>query len=174
MEGTGRKQPTKLQSGKKQNALIVALLVGLVLLIAGVCYVASRMTYVPPEYEVNAGKGVPSPEESFMYGGIETQYGFSFAMASNLYQQEDGSIKVYFTNPEENRVKLMVEIFETETEQSLYRSGVILPGEYIEKLEKNSEFSNEQKEITVKIYAFEENTWYSAGHIEISGLLQPW
>ena len=95
-------------------------------------------------------------------------------MASNLYQQEDGSLKVYFTNPEANRVKLMVEIFETETEQSLYRSGVILPGEYIEKLEKNSEFSNEQKEITVKIYAFEENTWYSAGHIEISGLLQPW
>jgi hypothetical protein len=88
--------------------------------------------------------------------------------------QEDGSLFVYFTNVEENDVRMMCEIVQEGTEITLYKSGVLNPGEYVEKLDPVTEIENEKKDIIIRIYAFEEENWYSAGTVEITSLLQPW
>ena len=137
-------------------------------------YITEKGIYVPPEFEKNVTEGVPNPDDHFMYGTLETDYGYRFSMATNIYQQQDGSTYVYLTNYEENDVKIMCEILNQDTGETCYRSGVILPGKYVEKLFPVMEIPNEAFDATIMIYAFEEGTWYSAGTVEIAATVQAW
>ena len=84
-----------------------------------------------------------------------------------MYQQEDGSLLVYFTNPQSSDANLMCEI-QNENGETIYKSGVIRPGEYIERLEPLAELSDEAIKIELYVYAFEPDTWYSKGTINLS------
>lgn len=169
-----RKQSMIVQSGLRQKVIWILLILGL-FCIAGIGYLISQKgIYIPPEFEKNASVGIPQPDEHFMFGTIETDYGFKFSMATNVYQQEDQSLYVYFTNYEENNVNMMCEILNKETGETCYRSGVITPGQYIEKLAPVTEFPNEAFEAVIMVYTFEEGTWYSGGTVEISATVQAW
>lgn len=169
-----RKQSVVVQSGLRKKVVGILLLLGL-FSIAGIClWITERGIYVPPEFEKNVIEGVPKPEEHFMYGTLETEYGYRFSMATNIYQQEDRSAYVYLTNYEENNVKMMCEIRNQETGEICYKSGVILPGQYVEKLVPVTEFPNEAFDAMIMIYAFEEESWYSAGTVEIAATVQAW
>lgn len=169
-----RKQSVVVQSSLRKKVIGILLIIGF-LGIAGIfLWITERGIYVPPEFEKNAMEGVPKPEEHFMYGTLETEYGYLVSMATNIYQQEDGSAYVYLTNYEENNVKMMCEIQNQHTGEICYKSGVILPGQYIEKLVPVTEFPNEAFDATIMIYAFEEGTWYSAGTVEIAATVQAW
>ena len=174
MSQVKRKQYKSVKSGKKRSVLYVLILVIVAIISCGMFYIAENVSYKPPKAEENALAGLPEPKESFMFSTIETDYGFSINMAANLYMQEDGSLLVYFTNVEENDVRMMCEIVQEGTEITLYKSGVLNPGEYVEKLDPVTEIENEKKDIIIRIYAFEEENWYSAGTVEIGSLLQPW
>ena len=169
-----RKQSVVVQSSLRKKVICILLVLGL-FCIAGICfYMAERGIYVPPEFEKNATEGVPKPDKHFMYATLETEYGYRFSMATNIYQQEDRSAYVYLTNYEENDVKMMCEIRKEETGETYYKSGVILPGQYIEKLLPVTEFPNEAFDATIIIYSFEEGNWYSAGTVEIAAIVQAW
>ena len=169
-----RKQSIIVQSSLRQKILFILLI--LVLFgIAGIClWISDSGVYVPPEFEINAMNGTPLPDEHFMYGTIETDYGFAFSMSTNLYQQEDGSVYVYFTNDDDNNVNMMCEVINEENGKTYYKSGVITPGQYIEKLAPSMKFPNEAFAAKIMIYSFEEGTWYSAGTVEISATVQAW
>lgn len=129
--------------------------------------------YIPPEIDLTAQTGVPEPEERMAYGEISAQGGFTFGIAGTMYQQEDGSLLVYFTNPQSSDANLMCEI-QNENGETIYKSGVIRPGEYIERLEPLAELSDEAIKIELYVYAFEPDTWYSKGTINLSNMLQPY
>lgn len=169
-----RKQSLVVKSSLRQKAICI-LLVVVLLGIAGICYwISKEDIYVPPKFEKNVMVGIPEPDAHFMYGTIETDYGFTFSMATNIYQQEDGSIYVYFTNCEDNNVNMMCEIVNEENGQTYYKSSVITPGQYIEKLVPVKEFPNEAFDAQIMIYSFEEGTWYSGGTVEIAATVQAW
>ncbi len=178
MVETVREQPKRVKTGKDKKILsFVATAV--LFLVSGFLLVSylkkeQRKEYIPPEFESRALAGIPTPQENYLYRGIETDYGFLVKLASNLYQQEDGSLKVYFTNPIENEVYLMIDIVENESFKSIYRSGVIKPGEYVETLEQVIPIENELTKATIRIYAFETQHWYSEGTVEIDCEIQPW
>ena len=187
MSQVKRKQYKSVKSGKKRSVLYVLILVIVAIISCGMFYIAENISYKPPKAEENALAGLPEPKESFMFSTIETDYGFSINMAANLYMQEDGALFVYFTNVEENDVRMMCEIVQEGTETTLYKTGILNPGEYVEKLDPVivvgnttrlnnpvTEIENEKKDIIIRIYAFEEENWYSAGTVEITSLLQPW
>jgi hypothetical protein len=134
----------------------------------------SNKGYTPPKFDSSAQAGVPSPDESFYYDTLSTDFGYQFSFAANLYQQEDRSVKVYFTNPAKNSVNLMCEISSDATGKVLYQSGVIRPGEYVESLSPKGRFANEKMDITLTVYAFEPDTWHSAGTSTVTTVLQPW
>lgn len=169
-----RKQSVVVQSSLRKKVICILLIFGL-FSIAGICfYMTERGIYVPPQFEKNAIEGVPKPEEHFMYATLETKYGYRFSMATNIYQQADGSVYVYLTNYEENDVKMMCEIRKEETGETCYKSGVILPGQYVEKLLPVTDFPNEAFDATIMIYSFEEGNWHSAGTVEIGAIVQAW
>lgn len=169
-----RKQSMIVHSGLKQKVICILLIIAL-FGIAGIClWISGKEFYIPPEFEVNVTEGIPKPDEHFMYGTLETEYGFTFSMATNVYQQEDGSVYVYFTNYEDNAVNMMCEILNEENGETYYKSGVITPGQYIEKLAPIKGFSNEAFDARIMIYSFEEGTWYSGGTVEIAATVQAW
>ncbi len=149
---------------------IVAILTALI--VAAITYILVA-SFSPPEHDKNAIVGVPNPDESYMYGSVTTEYGYGLSMAANLYQQEDGSVNVYFTNPEENEAYLRCQIIDSATSKVLYTSGYIKPGEYIESLPKGKA-KNQAYDVTVKIYAYTEETFTSEGTCELELVLQPW
>ena len=129
--------------------------------------------YVPPEFDQTAQTGAPEPEEHMAYGEISAQGGFTFGIAGTMYQQEDGSVQVYFTNPQSSDANIMCEIRD-EAGTVIYKSGVIRPGQYIERLEPLAELPAEAVKIELYVYAFEPDTWYSKGTINLSNTLQPY
>lgn len=169
-----RKQSIIVHSSLRQKILFILLML-VMFGIAGIClWISENGVYVPPEFETNAINGTPQPDEHFMYGTLETDYGFTFSIATNLYQQEDGSVYVYFTNYDDNNANMMCEIINEDNGKTYYKSGVIVPGQYIEKLSPATKFPNEAFKAKVMIYSFEEGTWYSAGTVEISAMVQGW
>jgi len=170
-----RAQPTKLQTGTGRKRLLLFSAAALILLLAaGIVYIKNdEPPYRPPLWEENAVNGVPEPEESLNYGTIETDGGLIFALAGTMYQQEDGSLLLYFTNPEDSGVLMMCEI-RGEGGKVLYQSGMLSPGQYVERLYPQCKLKNEAMKIEMKVYGFEPETYYSMGTVTLENTLQPW
>lgn len=175
-ESIVRKQPTKPQTGTKEKRLLTFLSATLVLLlVAGIVFIRYyEPPYAPPVSETNAVYGVPKPEKSLQYGTIKTEGSFSFALAGTMYQQKDGSLLIYFTNPENSGVLMMCEIYEKGTDHVLYKSGLLSEGQYVERLCPQYKFKNEAMKIEMKVYGFEPKTYYSMGTVTLDNTLQPW
>ena len=90
-----------------------------------------------------------------------------------MYQQEDGSLIIYLTNPETNDVNILCEIKDEEG-NVIYKSGVIQPGEYLESLYPLQELVNQAMPIEINIYGYEKESWYSRGTILMENILQPY
>ncbi len=158
---------------KKRRIILLIVIITSILAIAGVIIYSMIIGYEPPKFEVNAFAGTPTPEESFLYDEVESGFGYKFSIASNLYQQEDRTLKVFFTNPSSNDVNLMCEVRSADDEV-LYESGLIHPNEYVESLDPKGEFENRKIDVNVMIYAFEPETYCSAGTTTLKLVLQPW
>lgn len=171
MTSAGREQILYSKMEYKRNRIRVPILVliGMAILVGVIFNLA--FGYRPPTHDSRAVAGVPQPDESFMYGSGQGKHDYYFKMAGNLYQQENGDLYVYFTNPSENNVRLRLEIMDQLTGNTLYNTGYIEPGEYIEKLHES--ISNQYYDVIAKIYGYEEN-FTSAGTTEVELKLQPW
>lgn len=91
--------------------------------------------------------------------------------AGTIYQQADGALELYLTSPEENEAYLLCEVTDIEG-KTLYRSGLLRPGEYVERLDSLTALENKAIEIAVNIYAFEPETFYSIGTVTLKNVLQ--
>ncbi len=167
-----RLQPnySKMERRKKRIFLPIFILAGLLVVVAVILFFTTR--YSPPSHDSAAINGAPTPDEGMLYGQMVSDYGYAVAMAANLYQQENGDVYVYFTNPEANEVRLRMEIIDKKTNAVLYQTGYLEPGEYLEKV-NNRSVANRQYDITAKVMAYEED-FTSAGVTEIELKLQPW
>ncbi len=174
MAGTKRRQvyTSAEDTIRILRSLIITGAVFVIAIVVGI--VSSQLRYHPPEHDENAKSGLPIVEDSYLYREIETDFGYSFSMAANLYRQEDGSLNLYLTNPETNDVDLMCEINDMESGQLLYKSGRILPGEYLVNIPCAEEFENDYHDVSVRIYAFDREKFTSEGTTELSLALQPW
>lgn len=175
MEKGLRNQGLKVQTGRKRTYLLIGIVV-LLFLLGGVLFLAGSQLKKrePLQHEANAIAGTPIAEDGYLYSEVDTDFGYSFGIAANLYQQEDGSLVVYFANPADSEAYLMCEVRETGTDKVLYRSGLVEQDEYVERLTPVSKFANEDKDITLYIYAFEPDTLYSLGTTTMVSILHKW
>ena len=162
-QGDKRRRLTNLLS------LLVILIAVLFIVLAGI-----NKRYKPPKHEPNAVSGIPVVEEHYLYNKADTEFGYSFSMAANLYRQEDGSLNIYLTNPSANEVLLLCKIFDAENDTLYYESGYLEPGEYVENLPCATDFENVYHDVRVKIYAYHPATYTSEGTTELKIALQPW
>lgn len=168
-----REQTNRVKTG---NAFRYAILAITVILVIGLAYVASsyfsKPEYVPPEFDAAAQTGEPSPAENLAYDEISAENGLRFSLAGTMYQQDDGSLLIYLTNPAASQCIISCEV-KNEAGDTLYKSGAIRPGEYVERLMPQMEIENIAMPITMLVYAFEPDTWYSMGEVRLTNILQP-
>ena len=171
-----RKSRQIIKSSMEVKRRIILLMIIVIALLAtiGVIIYSIFIEYEPPKFEINAYAGTPTPEESFLYDDVTSGFGYKFSIASNLYQQEDRSLKIFLTNPSANDVNIMCEIRSADDDKLLYESGLLHPGEYIESLDPAGEFDNIKYDVIVLIHAFEPETYHSAGTTTLNLVLQPW
>jgi hypothetical protein len=170
-----RKQSTQVVTGRERFWMrigIFALLL-VIVYIVGKGYVERLTAYTPPPFEENAVVGEPDPPANMAYDAVVATGGYSFAMAANVYQQENHDLLLYLTNPKESGIWLMCEVKNKEY-GTMYKSGVLRQGEYLERLTPESEFPNEPIEVEILIYGFEPENYQSCGTVYMSTILQPW
>ena len=170
-----REQPTKVTTGAAKSKAAVFLVSAVTVMLAAAVIFAIRHTppYKPPPFEKTAIRGVPNPNGDMGYSEIDAMGKFKFSLAAVMYQQSDGSLLVYFTNPEINSVYLMCEI-NGKNGAALYKSGLIRPGEYVERLKPAGAIKNEAVEIKINVYAFNPENFQSAGTAALNNILQPY
>ena len=130
--------------------------------------------YKPPALEKESHKGSPQVEEKYLYREIETDFGYSFGIAANLFRLEDGSIDICFTNPASNTVSIRCEVTDAETGKLYFQSGRLEPGTYVMNLPALTEPDGVKHEVYAKIYAFLPKDYTSAGTTTLHLTLQPW
>jgi len=170
-----REQPTQVQTGSIRARALVFIVIFLVAACTAAVVFAMlyQQPYKPPPFEPQAATGNPDPPESLGYSIIDAMRTFSFGLAGVMYQQEDNSLQIYFTNPEDNVAYLMCEIVDPGG-KTLYRSGLLRPGEYVINLYPVTKLENEAVNIDVKIYALDPEHYYSIGTVTLDNILQPY
>lgn len=170
---THRQVYRSVSTDRKRRAQTILVIVLAVLFISLLIFGLHRL-YSPPAHERTAEKGEPEVDEGYLYKRVDSDFGYSFSLAANLYRQEDGSLNIYFTDSTENSVDLLCEIHDTDTGELLYKSGRICPGEYVKTLSPVAEFDNAKRDITVSVFALNSDTYKSEGTTELKLVLQPW
>ena len=132
--------------------------------------------YRRPPIDKMAAEGVPLESDTlgFDVSEISIQNGTSFSMASVLYRQADGSVMIFLTNPAGSGVDLLCEIKDKRSGKTLFKSGRVLAGQYLESLKPKGKWENIEKPIRIYVYSIDPKTYYSRGTIELETTLQPW
>jgi hypothetical protein len=150
------------------------MILGATLLTAlALCLVIYGPPYSPPPFEESAKIGKPKPPDNLNYGEIRAEGGFAFSMAGTMFQQEDGSLLLYLTNHEDSGINLMCSVT-GKSGEVLYKSGLLRPGEYAERLFPQKKIGSEAMDIEINVYGFEPETYFSKGTVTLSNRLQPW
>ncbi len=115
--------------------------------------------FTPPPFEQNAMAGVPDVPQEAGYAQADAE-AFQFAAAGNLQVQEE-SVDVWLTNPAGNSVWLKARILD-ENGQILGESGLVKEGEFVQTILLDT-VPKHSMEVSLKIMAYEPETYYSAG-----------
>lgn len=153
---------------------------GVLTVAAGLCAIAvivmiivlvssgRKGSFSPPPFDPEAHTGVPNVPENAGYGEMDAKE-FCFSAAGELAVQE-GKTDVWLTNPEENTVWLKVRILD-EKGNILGESGLVRPGEYVRSVKLDS-LPKETVDVSLKIMAYEPETYYSAGSAVLNTTLK--
>lgn len=122
----------------------------------------SESTFVAPEQEPNATKGVPDTDDPD-YASIEDE-GLPFKTAiCGMPKRSDDGLTVYFTNPETNEGPLMLQVLD-ENGLILAQTGLVDPGYYLKEIDVDLDSG---KEITMKVNGYSKTGYYSIGSFEL-------
>ena len=142
----------------------IAVIFMIIALVSG----GGQESFSPPPFDPAAQTGAPEVPESAGYGEMDAK-AFRFSAAGELTVQ-DGKTDVWLTNPEENAVWLKVRILD-ENGNILGESGLIRPGEYVRSVELDT-VPGTTVPVSLKIMAYEPETYYSAGSAALNTTLK--
>ena len=128
----------------------------------------TESSFSPPPFDSAAQTGVPAVPQNAGYGELDAK-AFRFSAAGEL-TAENGAVEVWLTNPVENTVWLKVRILD-KYGSKLGESGLIRPGEYVQTV-KLDIIPKENTDISLKIMAYEPDTYYSAGSVMLNTVLK--
>lgn len=124
--------------------------------------------FSPPSFDPAAQTGTPKVPEDAGYGQLDAK-AFQFSAAGELIVR-DGSIDVWLTDPAENQVWLKVRVLD-EQGGILGKSGLIRPGQYVRAVKLDT-VPRQTAAVTLKVMAYEPETYYSAGAVSLCTVLQ--
>ncbi|MCL2072252.1 MAG: hypothetical protein FWH07_08530 [Oscillospiraceae bacterium] len=152
---------------------LICVLSAVAFTIAAIFLYTYEKPYKPPPFEKNSLSGVPAPPDDNTHYSVIDTGNFYVGFVGIIRRNDDDSLTVYFTNPEENDAYLMCMIAD-EDGNELYKSGLIRPGEYINDINPIARVEGEFDDAVVEVYAFEPETYYSMGTIVLRNRVVAW
>lgn len=153
---------------KRLRILIPAIIcvVSVLIMLLSVMLVKSEETAFLPDFEENAVSGEPDSDVVADYADI-TQDGMAYSvfMCEKIHVFANNA-DVYFTNIKENTVFLKLRLLSSDG-TVLGESGIIRPGEYVKSISVSS-LPIDGEQITLKILAYEPDSYYSAGSVSFN------
>lgn len=157
-------------TNRTKNRLLPLLAVVCVLSIAAMLYTLLRPqpSFVPPPFEAAAVEGTPENiPDALGYGTLDaTAYRLALCGAPAA---ENGTARLYFTNPAENTVWLKVRIYSA-SGTLLGESGLLKPGQYVEAVPLTTTPA-QSTAVSLKVMAYEPGTYQSAGAVTLTTTL---
>ena len=147
---------------KKNTPLIIAAAICVLSLIVMVVALTGQKQpqvageFTPPPFDSAVVVGTPTVPDGLGYNELDCQV-YKVSLCGKL--KADGNI--YLTNPESNEVWLKVRVLD-EKGNILGETGLVRPGEYVQTVELTT-IPKSGTPITLKIMAYEPDTYYSAG-----------
>lgn len=117
--------------------------------------------FAPPPFDPSAQAGTPAVPENIGYAQLDAKaYRFS---AAGVLTVHDGAVALWLTNPAGSPVWLKARILD-ETGAVLGETGLLRAGEYVRTVPLDT-VPAQTAPVTVKIMAYEPETYYSAGSV---------
>ena len=121
--------------------------------------------FTPPPFDSSAVSGTPTVPDGLGYNELDCQV-YKVSLCGKL--NADGNI--WLTNPESNEVWLKVRILDAKG-NILGETGLVRPGEYVQTVALTT-IPKSGTSITLKIMAYEPDTYYSAGAASLNTTFQ--
>ena len=112
--------------------------------------------FTPPPFDSSAIVGTPAVPDGLGYNELDCQV-YKVSLCGKLNASGD----IWLTNPESNEVWLKVRVLD-EKGNIVGETGLVRPGEYVQTVELTT-IPKSGTPITLKIMAYEPETYYSAG-----------
>lgn len=121
--------------------------------------------FVAPSFETTVQEGFPVVDNS-SYSEVYMD-GMSFsAYVCALFEVEDNTADVYFTNPSTNTAWLRLRVLNSEGD-IIAETGIVKPNEYIVSIEFTEEI-NTGDSIKLVLMAYEAETYLSLGSVSLN------
>lgn len=148
---------------QKTVFVIVAVVLGLVLLSViawGVWYLSQPKEFVKPAFEEAAVEGAPTVSDaSLRYTHAKLTDELAVGLCATCRKDGD-ELLIYFTSLEHNTAWVRVKVYD-EKGKLRGESGLLRPGEYVERVALSSKPRGET--LTIKVLSYEPDTYYSLG-----------
>jgi hypothetical protein len=119
-----------------------------------------------PDFEEAALTGTPQVEERYGYSTLNVDETYLIRLCG-VPANDGQAVDFYFTNPPESGVWFRAEVL-SEGGQLLASTGVLRPGEYLPTVTLNQELTQQETPVTVRIVAYEPDTWQSRGNVNLN------
>ena len=155
---------------KKNIPLIIVILLCVVSLVV-MAFALTRQPeaikgeFTPPPFDPAAVVGVPEVPEDLGYRELDCEV-YKVALCGKLNRNGD----LWLTNPESNEVWLKVRALD-EKGNILGETGLVKPGEYVRSVNL-TKVPQSGTPVTLKIMAYEPETYYSAGAASLNTFIQ--
>ena len=155
---------------KKNTPLILAAAICILSLVVMVFALTAQKQpqaageFTPPPFDSAAVVGTPTVPDGLGYSELDCQ-----AYRVSLCGKLSASGHIWLTNPESNAVWLKVRVLD-EKGNILGETGLIRPGEYVQTVALAT-VPKSGTPITLKIMAYEPDTYYSAGAASLNTTL---
>lgn len=153
---------------KKRNplpAITVICVLSLAVMVLVLCHPKSESgSFTPPPFESTAEYGTPDVPDGLGWQKLDAN-AFQVGICGKVIP-DGNTVDVWLTNPEENTVWLKLRVLD-EKGNSIGETGLIRPGEYVRSvmLSRVPEFG---AKITLKLMAYQPETYYSEGAISFN------
>lgn len=148
-------------------AVTIICAISLLIMIAALVFSGSEtesVAFIPPLFDKNAVQGTPDVPENIGWSEVNAQ--IYKASICGVVTVENGNADIWFTNPESNTVWLKLRVSDANG-NTLGETGLIRPGEYVQSV-KFDIIPEIGDAISLKLMAYEPETYYSAGSVTLS------
>lgn len=121
--------------------------------------------FTPPPFEAEAQSGMPDTTDSSWTKVYQNGMNFSAHICGRVVPKDE-SAELYFTNDDGNKVWLKLRILD-EKGTILAETGLLKPNEYVKTVPFYTT-PGEGTKISLKIMAYEPDTYYSAGAVTLN------